>query len=133
MNRRDFLKKSGLVVCGLSSLGAVGQTIARKNSVGTNTLFGKDVIDGCEKWLRQQQQVEPVIIDGKKYYVMLLHPQQEYTLRVVAARDKYKHEQWVIRYNKWRANRGESPYQEIEGEIGAFENVKFREEVPAMT
>lgn len=69
---------------------------------------------------------KPVIIDGKEYLYLIMHPRSYYLLMVLLARAKYKHKQWVIRYNQWRESRGELPYQETEGEIGTFDGVNFK-------
>ena len=62
----------------------------------------------------------PITMDDKEYLVMIMHPRSSYLLKVLCARVKWHHEQWVKRYNKWRASRGESVYQEIEGEFGTW-------------
>jgi len=73
-----------------------------------------------------RSQLKPVTIEGKKYFLMCVHPDQYYRLKVLAAREKYKHEHWVERYSRWRASRGEPPYREIKAEVGTFEGVNFR-------
>ena len=60
-----------------------------------------------------------------KAFLKYLHPSQSKSLKG-NAREKYKYEQWEIRYNRWRASRGESPCQETEAEVGVFEGVNFR-------
>ncbi len=67
------------------------------------------------KELRKQARLANIIMVGKEYCLLEMHPSQHYALKVMAARWKYKHQRWVERFNKWRASRGESPYQEIEG------------------
>ena len=62
----------------------------------------------------------PIEIDGVKHYFAFVHPRTLYLLKVLTARANWYHDLWVKRYNLWRASRGESPYQEIEGEIGTF-------------
>ena len=91
----------------------------------TNQLFGKAIIRRC-LCAAGKQRIKPVTIDGKDYYIMMLHPRQKYLLEVSVARDKYKHAQWVKRYNKWCSSRGEPLYQEAEGEIGALEGVRIK-------
>ena len=51
-------------------------------------------------------------------FYMAIHPNQFDALMSVAARTEYKHNRWVERYNRWRANKGLSPYREIDGELG---------------
>ncbi len=58
---------------------------------------------------------------------MAIHPDQHYKLRVIFAKDKYKHEQWIPRYNKWRASQGLPPYVEVEGEYGSTNGFTFKE------
>ncbi len=73
MKRRDFLKKVGLVVCGVSSLGATGETHRRytgQTPAGTtNNLFNNKVIEHCGTWLSQQPEIESVEVNGEKYFV----------------------------------------------------------------
>lgn len=68
---------------------------------------------------------KPIEIDGRKHYIMMVHPANHYTLRVIVAKDKYKHEQWVPRYNKWRASQGLPDYVETEPEHGTTEGIRF--------
>ena len=93
MNRRGFLKSVGLALLALSTL------LAAKQSGGKIT--GPTVSD-CKKLCELSHGVlTPVFVDGKKYYIMRLHPIQEYRLEVIEARDNYKHQRWLERYNRW--------------------------------
>lgn len=76
--------------------------------------------------VRQKPSLRPIEKDGEKYYLMFLHPDPHYKLKVMMAKAKYKHERWMERYNRWRASRGKPPYKEIVPEVGVFDGVKFR-------
>lgn len=89
-------------------------------------LFSKDVIEKGTEYLRQTPKLSPVEIDGEKYYLAYMHPIQHYKLKVMLAREKYKHERWLERYNRWLASRGEPPDVETEPEVGTFEGVTIR-------
>jgi hypothetical protein len=68
------------------------------------------------------EKIKPITINGKEYLIAMVHPLPYYLLKVLSARAKWYHGQWVKRYNKWRASRGESEYQEVEGEVGIYGN-----------
>lgn len=123
MNRRDFLKKAGLVVCGVSSLGVLGEpTVTGYITRGpvSPSLFPPNGLYWAKKAhdFAQTKGIEPITMNGQKYYVMFMHPKQKYNLDVIIARDKYKHERWVERYNGWAQSQGKPPYVEVEGEAG---------------
>lgn len=106
MKRRSFLKFVGLTV--------VSPCLPLVRAEET-ALFNKEV---CAK-VREQltpQPIKPVLIDGKNYYICVMNPKQEYDLRVMCARDKYKQEQWSKRYDKWRLSQGKLPHQNEPGE-----------------
>lgn len=54
-------------------------------------------------------------IDGEKYFCLVMHPSQYQALKSTMARDKYKHEQWLVRYDRWRKSQGENPTKLIIG------------------
>lgn len=129
MKRRDFLKKAGIVIGG--SLGLLSKpSIATEPkqewaeySVDTAIpedadLFGEKVIKSCKNWLNTNNSCKPIEVDGKMYYVVMMRPKLKYELEVSVARDKYKHERWVERYNRWAETQGKPPYIEVEGEVG---------------
>ena len=105
MNRRTFLKSVGLAACGLGSLGSLSSS---------SGLFGKLVVESTRDYFRNQAtRLKTVTIDGKEHYLMFMHPRQKYALDVIVARDKYKHERWIPRYNKWAQSQGKPPYIEV--------------------
>ena len=69
--------------------------------------------------------LEPIVLNGKKYYAMFVYPGTHYLLKVCSARYKWYHSQWVKRFNRWRLSRGELPYQEVEAEIGTYDGFSF--------
>lgn len=115
MRRRDFLKKAGLVAFGVVSLGVVGE-------VGTDNLFGTKVIEYCNRWFEKPYCLKPIEIAGVRYYSLFLHSRSQYLLKVIVARDKYEHDRWVARYNRWAQTQEKPPFQMIlfEGEVGAL-------------
>lgn len=117
MNRRTFLKKVGLVVVG--SLGVIPAQEVWAQEVWSRTIF-KGMFKGNDMPIVTNDDLAPVEIDGEKYFVVIMHPQQKYDLDVMIARDKYKHEQWLKRYDRWAQSQGRPPYQEIEGEVGTL-------------
>ena len=80
-----------------------------------------------EKMCNRRPEIKPITIEGKKYLCVIMHPETHYRLKVLLARSKYKHEQWIARYNRWRAGRGESLYEEIEPQVGTLGGVEFKE------
>lgn len=114
MNRRTFLKLLGVAL--------VAPAVAIKAVSSYTTKLPATLLSRI-KWhlaAAKKRGFRPITIDGKEYYVVMMHPYQAYQLKVISARDKYKHEQWVKRYNRWRTSRGEALYQEIKGEIGVL-------------
>lgn len=109
MNRRTFLKSVGLAVCGVGSL-----------FFKPANLFGVKVIANCRNWLRQQHRIEPVEIDGEKYFFISVHPRQMYQLKVITAKGEYKHQRHVERYDRWAKSQGKPPHLEVEGELGTW-------------
>ena len=104
-NRRTFLKQVGLAVT-IPCLPLV--------SAEETELFSAKMCAKIRKQLKPQP-IKPVMVDGKGYYLCTMHPKQEYDLRVMAARDKYKHDHWAKRYNKWRSSQGRPGHQSGEG------------------
>ncbi len=47
-------------------------------------------------------------------YYMMVHPSSYYSLKVIIARDSYKHKQWIPRWERWSGRK----YIEVEGELG---------------
>lgn len=119
VDRRTFLKAVGLAVVAPM---AVVQAVSSLEAVGTKgCLSGEKVNEYCIKWFQGQPRLDPLTIDGEKFYFMFMHPQQHYDFKVICARDKYKHERWVERYNRWAKTQGKSPYVKFEGETGSWE------------
>ena len=118
MKRRDFLKKVGLVACGLQSMGVIAE-IPKTTSIyaSGNVMTVKKVNEYCLKCLSLKPRIEPVEMNGEKYFCILMHPRQKYDLDVLIAREKYKHERWVERYNRWAQTQGKPSYQKAEGEF----------------
>ena len=58
-------------------------------------------------------------------FFMPIHPSQMERLKSFTARDKYKHEQHVIRYNRWAESQGKPAHREAIGEVGTFEGVNW--------
>lgn len=88
MNRRDFIKLTGVLVAAPTLLVLNKTASAAKNI--TSKLFGKDIIDYNRRWwcVMGKQRFTPITIEGKEYYIILLHPRQSYLLKVSVARDK---------------------------------------------
>lgn len=115
MKRRDFLKALGfLVVAPGAALKVVKAASSKRYS-----LFAK--------LAKASQGIVPIIVDGKEYYVVLMHPRQEYSLRVAHAKDKYKHEQWLVRHNRWLKKQGKPPYIPTNSEAGQWDGVRLIE------
>ena len=102
--------------------------IGESAGMTSNNLLTADVIRNCRDFFRKPHCLKPIDVNGKKYYILCAHPDPYYKFKVLCARAKYKHERWVERYNRWRASRGEPPYQEIVPEVGVFDGVNFVEE-----
>lgn len=100
MKRRAFLKNVGLFVCGVTSLGVCSENVFSTKVTGD--LFGTKVISNILKqsMLLHRDVIEPVEVDGIKYYITIINPKLKYALEVLSARVKYKHERWAERYNK---------------------------------
>lgn len=114
IGRRSFLKLVGVAT-------VIPATLLNNTVTTAPPLFTSKVIkDVVFKATASHKRFESIEIEGEKYYIMMMQPRQSYDLNVLFARDKYKHKQWVKRYNKWRASRGELPYQEVEGEFGVW-------------
>lgn len=56
------------------------------------------------------EQFKPISDD----FWMVIHPDQHYALLVISARHKWKHEQWIPRWERWSGRK----YVEVEGELG---------------
>ena len=48
--------------------------------------------------------------------IIFAHPDQHYALSVLSARAKWKHEQWIPRWERWSGEK----HVEIEGELGTW-------------
>ena len=105
MNRRTLLKIiiSAPLACLLKPLAAKAEQV-----------WVKMILDRALK--NMAPVIPPVEIDGKEYFIAMMHPQQEYDLRVINARDKYKQDRWLVRYNRWLARQGKPPFVPVEGE-----------------
>ena len=66
-------------------------------------MIAQEVIERC----RSAKRLIPVVIEGQEYYLAIAHPRMYYLLKVAVAKDKYRHERWVERYNRWRRSRWE--------------------------
>jgi hypothetical protein len=66
----------------------------------------------------KSQAIKPVTIDGKEMYVVLMHPNQNYALKTILARDRYKHEMHIKRWERWSGKK----YIEVEGELGLVDD-----------
>ena len=99
MNRRDFLK-----TCCIAGIGVVTPLGFTAPAV-TSSLFGADVIANCHRsCIDASPRLRPLMIEGEPYYIMLTHPKQISALKTMIARDKYKHDQWAKRYDRWLAS-----------------------------
>ena len=103
MKRRDFLKLTGVSVLGI--FGLTSQKITSLH----------------EQCTRRPGRLEPISVDGDDYWIIMMHPRQEFTLRSMVARENYKHEQWVKRHNRWRQSRGEPIYNPQPMEVGLWD------------
>ena len=120
MKRRDFLKTCGIVLSGL----AVPSTC-----LTSRPRFDKEILDIIKALPNYAPAVQygmippgsAVLVGNQLGYVVLMHPKQAAALKTMAARDKYKHAQWVKRYDRWRDKQGLSPHQESHGEVGVFD------------
>lgn len=112
VNRRTFLKSMGLA---LVAPMAVVEVVQHKTSFvmgeKRSSLFGPKVIEAVKG-----QYQEDVL-----FYIMVVNPDQFTALKMMTAKNEYKHAQWVIRYNRWRKKQGKPPYVLCEGEIGSWE------------
>ena len=127
MDRRNFLKASGLALGCL----AAGAMVMPKTKAALVIANGTDeqrtwprgipnseLVEIIKETL--DKQLEPIVIDGRGFYLMFVHPQTHKTLKTIAARDKYKHEQHMIRHNRWFAKQGKRPEPVIVGEFGSL-------------
>ena len=94
----------------------------------SNNLVTTDVIRSCREFYSRPHYLKPIDVEGKKCHCLVVGPDVRRQLKVMTAKAKYKYEQWEIRYNRWRASRGEPPCQEIVPEVGVFDGVNFVEE-----
>lgn len=111
MNRRDFLKKAGLVVAG-----SLGLPLAADSNAAVYKKVKK-----LDLTFRGYPSIRPVTIDGEMFYIFMMHPRQKYNLDVMIAREKYRHDRWVERHNRWVQNQGKTSFKMVEGEAGTFQ------------
>lgn len=124
MNRRTFLKAIGLAIAAPGAvLGAV-----KAAPLATSTLFGKKILEANERFWQREKGFKTITIDGKDYYIMMLHPQQFYALKVATARNEYKHKRWLERHNHWLAKQGKPPIWYGKPELGVWDNVRIIEQ-----
>ncbi len=112
MKRRDFLKTCGIVLSGLA---------LPLNCLASQPRFGQQTPDIIKALPNYTPPIKGIILHNQLWYVVPMHPKQSAALKTMVARDKYKHEQWVKRYDRRRAKQRLSLHQHEPGEVGVFE------------
>ena len=96
MDRRSFMKR-------VLAAAMVPLVIPKEPKRGALTVADIEKVREC----MERGRIQP--INGK--YIMYMHPKQHYDLKVVFAKDKYRHEMHVKRWEAWSGKE----YVEIEG------------------
>ena len=107
MNIRTFIKIVGAIF-------AAPLAFLRKAKAAPVIVNG---IDKVKTWPPYQPRL---FTKGDGYYIAVLHPDNYKSLKTIAARDKYKHEQHMIRHNRWLAKQGKDPVPVVVGECGRW-------------
>ena len=112
MNRRSFLKLLGI--------GAVAPSVIKASAKQKDFLLEHGDEVGEIKQLKAAA-LGPIEFDGVGYYIAFVHPRRAYQLKVLSARDKYRHESHIGRWEKRYGEKSPS----CEGEVGTFGGVTF--------
>lgn len=64
-----------------------------------------------------KKNLMPVLVNDKKWLPVIMCPKAHYSLMVLLARSAYKHNQWVKRYNIYRASKNKPLYRETKAEL----------------
>ena len=117
MKRRSFLKAVGLVIVSPLALAKAKTSV---EAMPKGLCLEQEFIDILK-------ELEDNPVPFKRYYYAYIHPDNLSAIMGIKAKNEYKHAHWVKRYNRWRASRGEPPYQEIKAVFGTFDDVIFME------
>ncbi len=123
MNRRAFLKAVGLTI---AAPGAVLGAVKAVPPVGVDpTISGEEFTVAMI-----QEIVRKRLRDSPTTYYIFIHPKQHSALKVMIARDKYKHERWLIRHNRWLERQRRPPIHCEKPEYGVWGGVQIIETDP---